>query len=185
MAASRTGASATATSAPTTETDVKRPDLSTFDDVGRPDIDGWLKAAEGLEIYGRIAGFFAFKQTVKDKDAPNGFRIQTREALCIKLGMPAKLFKKGDEVGFDGQVSQVAAISMMYAIEDVRPYIEKRGLVYIKFVKKVSTGGGQSVWKAIVKCKGEKTAPIKAVMVEAPPAAAVEGGTGGDDEIPF
>lgn len=147
------------------------PNLVGFDDVGRPDIDGWFKPSEDLQIYGQICGFFAFQQTVKDRDAPSGFRVQTREALCVRLGMPTKLFKKGDETGFVAEKGKVGAISMMYALEDIRPYIEKRGLVYIKFNKKVSTGQGQSVWKATVKCKGEKAAPAVAVVAQAPQVA--------------
>lgn len=179
------GGAQAANTAPS-ETETERPDLSGFDDVGRPDIDGWFKPAEGLEIYGRVAGFFAFQQTVKDREAPGGFRVQNREALCLKIGMPVRLFKKGDETGFVAEKNQVGAISMMYALEDIRPYIEKRGLVYVKFLKKVSTGGGQTVWKATVKCKGERSAPAKAIMVAAPAGSPVEGGASGDDsEVPF
>lgn len=180
--AAKGGAQAAATSAPA-DNEVKRPDLSGFDDVGRPDIDGWVKASEGLEVYGKIAGFFAFTQIVKDKDSESGFRKQTREALCIKLGMPVRLFKKGDETGFIAEKGQVAAISMMYALDDLRPYIEKRGVVYFKFTKKVSTGGGQSVWKADVKAKGEKTAPAKALLVDTPATTPAEASD--DGEIPF
>lgn len=182
--AGKGGTQAATASDTSNNTTPARPDLSGFDDVGRPDIDGWVKASEGLEVYGKICGFFAFQQAVKDKDAPGGFRVQTREALCVKLGMPVRLFKKGDESGFIAEKGQVAAISMMYSLDDVRPYIDKRGLVYFKFTKKVPTGNGQTVWKADVKAKGEKTAPAKAVIVaatETTPAST----SSGDDEIPF
>jgi hypothetical protein len=109
--------------------DVKLPNLEGFDDVGRPDIDGWIKPAEGTTVYGKICGFFAFTQIVKDRNSEGGFRKQIREALCIKLGMPVRLYKKGDETGFMAEKGQVAAISLMYALDELRPYIEKRGIV--------------------------------------------------------
>lgn len=137
-----------------------------FDDVGRPEIDGWLKAEEGLVLFGKIAGYFSYRKAVR------GGPPKVVEVVCFKLhqackaapdeeGGPAKLLQKG----------QVIAASMMYALDDIKPYIEHRGDVWAKFGKKVPLGGGQFVWKAEVKCRGKKGA-IPQAQIQSPPSTA-------------
>jgi len=175
--------------APATDTKkvIKAPEG--YDDVGRPDIDGWFKATEDLVIHGRIVGFFAFKQIVKDKEAPGGYRTQTREAICLKVyGNDTRAYKKGDKTGFILKEGQVGAISMMYALEDIRRYTAKRGQAWIHFLRKEDIGGGQTVWKADVKCRGDITDPVRATISDNSPTSESQssGSTDGDDgDVPF
>jgi hypothetical protein len=156
-----------------------------YDDVSRPDIDGWVKPGDDVVIHGRINGFFAFTQIVKDKDSPTGYSKRTREAVCLKVyGNDTMAYKKGDKTGFKLKEGQVIAMSMMHCIEPIREYVANRGQAWIHFLRKEDIGGGQSVWKAEVKCKGEKSAPVRASI--ASPADVAEAGDGSDDDsVPF
>ena len=170
--------------APAKKTAIKPPEG--YEDVSRPDIDGWVKPAEDTVIHGRICGFFAFTQIVKDKDSPSGFSKRTREAVCLKVyGNDTMAFKKGDKSGFKLKEGQVIAMSMMHSIEPIREYVANRGQAWIHFTRKEDIGSGQTVWKAEVKCKGEKAAPVRASI--AAPADVAEAGSGGeeDDTVPF
>lgn len=142
-----------------------------FEDVGRPEIDGWLKAEEGLVVFGKICGFFSYMKQQR------GQKPKRVDVVCFKLfqackaapeqeGGPARTLNRG----------QVLAASMMYALDDIRPYIEHRGDVWIRFGKKTSLGSGQFVWKAEVKCRGKKGAPPVAQIQTAPQADDSEGG---------
>lgn len=163
------------------------PKLDGYDDVTRPDIDGWVKPDVGTVIHGRIVGFFAFEQIVKDKESPSGFKKRTREALCLKVyGNNTRAFKKGDKEGFLLKEGQVIAMSMMHCLEPTREYITMRGQVYVKFTRKEDIGGGQTVWKADVKCKGEKSAPARALLIADPGGTPATEASGDDDsEAPF
>jgi hypothetical protein len=158
-----------------------------YEDVGRPDIDGWAKPAEGTVIHGRICGFFAFNQIVKDRESPTGYRKQKREAVCLKVyGNGTRAFKKGDKDGFLLREGQVIAMSLNYALEPIREFVTKKGQAWIHFIRKDDIGGGQSVWKVDLKCKGERTAPVSAKLV-AEETAAEPGDVeeDGDDSVPF
>jgi hypothetical protein len=168
---------------PAAKTAIKPPEG--YEDVSRPDIDGWVKPADDVVVHGRIIGFFAFTQIVKDKDSPSGFSKRTREAVCLKVyGNDTMAFKKGDKTGFKLKEGQVIAMSMMHCIEPIREFVANRGQAWIHFLRKEDIGGGQSVWKADVKCKGEKSAPVRASI--AAPADVSEAGDGAeDDSVPF
>lgn len=157
-----------------------------YDNVSRPDIDGWVKPAEDTVIHGRIVGFFAFEQVVKDKDAPSGFVKRTREAVCLKVyGDDTTAYKKGDKTGFKLKEGQVIAMSMMHAIEPIREYVANRGQAWIHFTRKEAIGSGQTVWKANVECKGEKGIPVHARLAASSPVAAANEVGDGDDTVPF
>jgi hypothetical protein len=156
-----------------------------YEDVSRPDIDGWAKPAEDAVIHGRIIGFFAFTQIVKDKDSASGYSKRTREAVCLKVyGNDTMAFKKGDKSGFKLKEGQVIAMSMMHCLEPIREYVANKGQAWIHFTRKEDIGGGQTVWKADVRCKGEKAAPVRASI--ASPADVAEASSGADDDtVPF
>jgi hypothetical protein len=176
-------ATAPAAAASAKQAPIKAPEG--YEDVSRPDIDGWAKPADDAVIHGRICGFFAFKQIVKDKDSPSGFTTRTREAVCLKVyGNDTVAYKKGDKTGFKLKEGQVIAMSMMHAIEPIREYVTNRGQAWIHFLRKEDIGGGQSVWKAEVQCKGTKAAPIKAsIVADAEPVG--EASDGDDGAPPF
>lgn len=135
---------------PVNQTHAPRPPAG-FTNEGRPDIDGWLKASEGLVVHGRIAGFFSFIQRNRDgKD-------KVREVICVRLLQPCVASKEGGElVQLVG--GQTLAMSIMYCLEPLKVYVEHRGEVWIQFKSKQSIGGGHAVWKADVFGKGTKAA---------------------------
>lgn len=139
-----------------------------FEDVGRPEIDGWLKAEEGLVVFGKICGFFSYMKAQRNGPAK---RV---DVLCLRLFQPCKA-APDQEGGPARQLErgQVIAASMMYALDDVRPYVEHRGDVWIKFGKKAPLGGGQFVWKADVKCRGKKGKPPEA-QIQTPPQSTAD-----------
>lgn len=127
-----------------------------FMNEGRPDIDGWLKAAEGLVVHGRICGFFSFIQRNRDNTT------KVREVICVTLLQPVLAGKEGGQ-SVQLEAGQVLAMSMMYCLESLKLYVEHRGEVWVQFKNTVSLGGGQKVWKADVFGKGKKAAqPILA-----------------------
>jgi hypothetical protein len=131
----------------------QRPAEAGFTNESRPDIDGWAKPIEGGGFYGIITSFFAFT----DDDG------KTKEVVTFKLLEDCDAMK--DQALIRLKKGQTIAASMMHALEPIRSYIEKRGIVWVEFLKKEPLKGGKkSVWKADVYCKGEKTAPPRAVV---------------------
>ncbi len=122
-----------------------------FTDEGRPDIDGWLKAAEGLVVHGKICGFFSFIQRMRDGTN------KVREAICITLLQPTAAGVKGGG-SVQLEAGQVLAMSLMYCLEPLKVYVENRGEIWVQFKSKAPIGGGQTVWKADVFGKGKKAA---------------------------
>jgi hypothetical protein len=133
-----------------------------FTNEGRPDIDGWLKASEGLVVHGKIAGFFSFVQ--RNRDGSN----KVREVICVRLLQPCLASKEGGEL-VQLENGQTLAMSMMYCLEPLKVYVENRGEIWLQFKTKQAIGGGQTVWKADVFGKGTKAAaPI--ITVSAAPS---------------
>jgi hypothetical protein len=173
-----------ATPPKTPETKKAGPPGDGWEDFGRPDIDGWMKAAEGLVVHGKIEGFFGYK--VPD---PSTKEWKDREAICIRVIEPVTAqLKGGQEIKLEQ--GKVLAVSMFAALEGLRPYLsryqEGKTYVYFKLGKQVAIGGGRKVWKmdGKPKVKGPKgeAAHVKpAGAVEAPDDA----GSVDDGEVPF
>jgi hypothetical protein len=139
-----------------------------FNNEGRPDIDGWLKAAEGLVVHGKICGYFSFIQRNRDGSS------KVREVICVTLLQPCVAGKEGGQT-VQLEKGQVLAMSMMYALEPLKVYIEHRGEIWVMFKSTAPLGGGQKVWKADVFGKGAKAAaPIITTPSATPTNAPVD-----------
>jgi len=133
-----------------------------FTDESRPDIDGWLKADTGVVLFGKIVSFFSFVQDMGDGE-------RTREVVCFSLLAPITALLNEEPVRLEK--GQILAASMIHCLEPIRAYIEKRGVVWVKFKDKESIGRGKKVWKVEGPfCKGEKSKPVRAAA-QAPRAA--------------
>lgn len=147
--------SQTNVTAPTPQEFMQAPPAG-FSDETRPDIKGWLRPEVGLIVYARIVGYFTFVQTIRGQ-------TREREVVCLKVYQPTKAAVRGSDQPITLQTGEVMGASMMFALNAVKPYVEKRGIVWIKFLKKEPLGQGQFVWKAEVHCKGEK-APLTTIL---------------------
>lgn len=138
-----------------------------FIDEGRPDIDGWLKAVEGLVVHGKIVGYFSFIQRQRDGTD------KVREAICVRLLQPVAAMQKNESVQLEK--GQVLAMGLKYCLQPLKLYVENRGEIWVQFKNQAPIGGGQTVWKANVFGKGTKAAaplavtqPLSAPVVGAP-----------------
>lgn len=152
---------------------------SGYGDEGRPDIHGWVKPDAGLVVHGKIVGMIGFIE--RQRDGTQKFR----ETIQLQLLEPLVAFKKGGE-SVSLVPGQVVGLSMSFALDPLRSYVTKKGSVWIQFLHKEPIGGGQTVWKAQVFCKGEKTTPIR-LRAETMRSQTAEGEptAGDDDSIPF
>lgn len=131
-----------------------------FTDETRPDIKGWLRPEVGLIVHARIVGYFTFEQTIRGQ-------TRTREVVCLKVYQKTKAAVRGSDQAITLDVGDVMGASMMFCLNAIKPYVERRGQVWIRFTKKESIGNGQFVWKADVHCQGEKAA-LTTVVAQLP-----------------
>jgi hypothetical protein len=146
---------------------------------GRPDIDGWVKPDEGVVVHGKIVGMIGFKDHQRDGT------VKFREVVQIQLLEPLMARKKGGEA-IELAPGKVVGLSMMFAVEPIRSYVANKGNVWLRFIRKESIGGGQSVWKVDLSCQGTKSQPVR-IRPETVRAQAADGtpAEGDDDSIPF
>lgn len=164
-----------------------------WDDAGRPDIDGWIKAENGLIVSGKIVGFFAYMAV-----DPSTKEMREREAVIIAVLQDTKAQKKGG-IEVTLKTGQNLAVSMFHGIEGLRPYLshyqEGKTYVWWQYDKQEPIGGGRKVWKfrspgpgqTGLKVKGPKGISARATNI-VQPASGGEGSSlpsGDDSEIPF
>jgi hypothetical protein len=145
-----------------------------FVDESRPDIQGWIRPAEGLVVYGRIVGAFAFRQ--RDEDG-----VKTREVVCLRLLQATPVAIRGQEETVTAEKGTTVGLSLNHAVTGVRYYVEGRGEVWIRFVK-LEKLGRRKVWKAECRCRGRKTETPWSGIVAAAPADADDSES---NNIPF
>lgn len=162
-----------------------------WEDAGRPDIDGWVKAEPNLVVSGKIVGFFAYMAL-----DPTTKEMREREAVIIAVLQETKAQKKGGQEVLLKQ-GQNMAVSMFHGIEGLRPYLshyqEGKTYVWWQYDHQEPIGGGRKVWKfkspgpgqTGLKVKGPKGASARATNLVQAAAGSETSGSGGDDEIPF
>ena len=122
-----------------------------FTQVDLPDLDGWFtpeKFPNGI-VAGKIEGAFPIK--VHDDDM--GVTI-TRDNILVRLMRPCGAIM--NEQPIELQPGQVIAVGIRRALVELLDYVEHKGLVWIKPLKKTKLSKGRTLWKFEVRAKGTK-----------------------------